>query len=122
MSAFNWIEFKGVCTVCHKATRICAQTHIVASFNGDSRGRFSGRIYRLGQEMLWWQEGHPKRNFWGDGDQLISTEAHPVRECCYATCVPDDRDLYAIIEFANLRPVKILKIGREENWPASYSK
>jgi hypothetical protein len=122
MSAFNWIEFRGVCQVCRKDTGIRAQTHIAASFNGDSRGRFRGRTYSLGQEMLWWQEGHPERDSWGDGRQLISAEANTIRECCYAVCVPNDHKLYAVIEFANLRPVRVLEIGRDEDWPASYSK
>lgn len=121
MSAFNWIEFKGVCPLCSKITVILAQSHVAASFEGDTRGRFCGHTYRLGQEMLWWQEGHPERDFWGDGDQEISVEEHAVRECCYAECVPNHHKLYAVTEFANLRPTKVIEIGREDDWPASYS-
>lgn len=122
MSAFNWVEFDDGCPVCGETTLIRAQCHLAASFEGDERGRFSGNTYRLGQELFWWDDNREGKPPWYEGGVPVSARVDTVRECCYASCVVRGHNLFAVVEFSNKRATRVIEIGPEEEWPATYRK
>jgi hypothetical protein len=121
MSAFNWIEFDGVCPLCNKQRRIRAQTHLASSYDGDERGRFCDVTYHLGEEMHWWND-FPRRDTWYECEPVHVMGNGDIREACYAKCIALDHELFAILEFNNFTPRKVIEIGPEAEWPAGYLK
>ena len=68
--------------------------------------------------MPWFPRGHREYDSWcGEGDLWTVDDA---REASYATSQSCKAELYAVIQFAELTPVKILKIGFESDWPEGY--
>lgn len=43
-----------------------------------------------------------------------------AREACYAKCQSCKAELYAVLQFSEFTPVKILDIGFETEWPEGY--
>ncbi len=120
MGAYNHITIHETCPGCGKESDILIQTHIASSFDGNDIGRFCFRKYSLGEKMAWWTKDHKLHDTWkqdANGNNLPE-----VHEACYSTCEICQVDLYAVIVFKNLVPVKILEIGLEENWPDAYTK
>jgi hypothetical protein len=120
MAAFNWLEFEATCPVCHRSGTIRAQTHVAASYDGDSTGRFHNREYRLGERMAWWAPDDRRYAAWCDDAQPAPPDGH--REACYASCTNADCQLCAVVEFAALMPLRVLELCAEEDWPEGYTK
>lgn len=118
MAAFNWIETEMTCPACHEHATIRCQTHIASDFGGDETGRFCHRVFKIGDRMPWYPEGHPEYDTWCfEGDPWTVEDA---REACYSTCQKCQEDLFAVIQFSNFTPIKLLDVGLEENWPKEY--
>jgi len=123
MAAYNWINIDAMCPSCNKVVSIRCQTHIASDFGGDENGRFLHREYQLGDKMAWWPEDHKRflnwREEWrGDSGNLQSDQAV---EACYAYCENCEAKLCVVIQFENLRPVEVIRITLEEDWPDGYS-
>ena len=124
MGAFNWIDIRDKCPKCGEHAEIHCQTHIASDFDGDLRGRFHDRHYRLNQAMWWWDFNHEKHDDWRvDGNRGGGrSEAGYDEECCYSTCQSCGAQLYVVIRFRKNVPEKVLGTGLEENWPDEYYK
>ena len=59
MAAFNYLVLEVNCPACGQLTTLRAQTHMASDYDGDERGRFMNREYRLGERMWWFSEGSP---------------------------------------------------------------
>ncbi|HVB17548.1 MAG TPA: hypothetical protein VNF04_13510 [Stellaceae bacterium] len=122
MAAFNWVRFDAVCPVCRERASIRAQLHVAAAFEGDARGRFCNRTYRLGEKLRWWDPAHKDFGDWKIGGEPGGVLAGTVLECCYAYCMRCARELYAVIEISDLMITKIVEIGPEASWPSVYAR
>ena len=122
MSAYNWISFDSDCPVCQRDTTIKAQTHVASDYDGDDSGRFHDRLYRLGETMRWWPEQHPRFSEWKNEGFPNRSERRgdECEEACYARCEACGAKLCAVIEFRRMSPVRILKLGLEDDWPDGY--
>ena len=72
--------------------------------------------------MRWWPESDPRRDTWAELAAPAPGRGDVARECCYARCQAHGHALYAIVEFLDLRPVRVLEVGIEENWPPSVER
>ncbi len=122
MGAFNWVAVETTCLDCGENVEIRCQTHIASDYDGDERGRFHDREYRLNEAMFWWPVGHPKFGSWRVDGTLFPMEESPEydRECCYADCPTCGAELYAVLRFHENRPVELIGTGKVENWPSGY--
>lgn len=120
MAAFNWVEISSICPTCSARTSIRAQSHVAASFENDSQGRFCLQEYKVGDRMRWWRKGENKYEEWKASAQNVAADHQSVQECCYASCVAKGDRLFVILEFSDLIVKKVIEIGKEENWPAQY--
>ncbi|WP_157603835.1 hypothetical protein [Rhizobacter sp. Root1221] len=120
MSAFNWIEAPCICPACRTSAMLRAQTHVAASFQGNGQGRFSGRTYRLNESLAWWPPTDPRYLSWQEG----CDPAHRplIEEACYAECLSCHAELCAILEFNDLKAVRIIQASVEPEWPAGYQR
>jgi hypothetical protein len=118
MSAFNWIEASCRCPACKAGATLRAQTHVASSFDGTEQGRFSGRTYRLGEQMAWWPSESPLHAAWLEGRD----PAHrPLAgEACYAECQRCHAELCVVVEFEDLKPVRIIQVSLASEWPVGY--
>jgi hypothetical protein len=121
MAAFNWIEIEGACPCCGQQGIIRCQTHVASDYDGDATGRFHERSYRLGERMAWWPPGHPSYEHWREASEPGRPEGETVEAAC-ATCGSCAAELYAVLRFRDLRPVEVLKLGPERDWPPGYSR
>jgi hypothetical protein len=120
MSAFNWVIFELTCPVCHMNGIIQAQTHIAASYNGDSTGRFHDRKYHIGERMAWWPPDDPNYADWCNNGQCI--QADRAREACYASCMSSGCKLCVVLEFVSLVPIRVIELLAEVDWPEGYGR
>jgi myo-inositol catabolism protein IolC len=120
MSAFNWVKFYAICPKCCELAHIESQCHVASSFEGDEMGRFCNNVYRIGEKMRWWKINNVHWKPWAEIDGSIREEDSFIKECCYSTCCNCNADLYSIIAFEDITPVKVVDVGMEENWPADY--
>lgn len=120
MAAFNWIVCDYNCPKCGTFTSIKAQCHVASSFDGDERGRFCDRVYRLGAEMVWWPKSDSRWNNWTEGGRPEGDDS--LHECCYAECTNCGTDLYAVIVFLPIKPVSIWEVGLEDDWPPKFKR
>jgi hypothetical protein len=121
MAAFNNILIRAHCPSCSRLATILCQTHVASSFTGDHTGRFCLRNYWIGEKMAWWPKDRPEYAGWrcvGEPNQ----ESECALEACYAFCNYCKGDLYAVIQFKALTPVRVIAIGPESEWPSIYSK
>ena len=118
MSAFNYIEATCICPACKTEATLSAQTHVASSFSGDERGRFAGRTYRLGEPMAWWNANDPRHASW----QESCDPAHRPRlgEACYTECTRCHAELFAIVEFEDLKAARFVRVSHASEWPAGY--
>lgn len=121
MSAFNWIVFDYFCPNCKTHSIIKAQCHVASTFMGDEFGRFCDNEYKLGQKMRWWYQEKIEDNSWMPKDTL-KIDSNTVQECCYSKCLKCQVDLYAVIIFKDITPIKVEQIGLESDWPDGYYK
>lgn len=122
MAAFNRVTFDAMCPCCGMVSLIKAQFHIASSFEGDNRGRFCNRNYRLNDEIIWWTESDIKWSKWSEGGNQNDEWVNTIQECCYAECTNCGAGLYAVIEFCPVKPIAIIQIGSEDNWPLNFNK
>jgi hypothetical protein len=122
VAAFNWVEFESQCPVCSQNTKIRVQCHIAASFEGDDRGRFCRKNYRVGEKLHWWHSNHENYRKWGIGGQSTGGNPRSVLECCYASCVASGDKLYVVLEITDLEIRKVHEIGPDQDWPVAYPK
>ena len=122
MSAFNWIKFKQRCPNCKELAEIKAQSKMASSYDG-LEDRFHDKEYSLGDTMKWWNENDIRYNEWIVSNQkkIINSKIE-VRECCYSMCASCKSNLYAVIEFSNISPTKVIELGMEEEYPNEYCK
>jgi hypothetical protein len=118
MGAFNWVTFESTCPACGTKTRIRAQTHIAASYDGDSSGRFHDRPYGLDVVMAWWRRGDRRFDSWTDSADPGHLPS--IREACYSDCQDCKADLCAVLEFQDLRATRVVLISLEAAWPEGY--
>src|SRR5882672_2539214 len=104
MSAFNDLQFEGVCPACGVNCGLAAQFHCASSFDGDDTGLFCHRSYRVGEDIAWWPRQHAEYDSWIDEATVALLYDDAVRQCCHTTCVTCLSDLYAVLEFI---PVKV---------------
>jgi hypothetical protein len=122
MSAFNWIVFDDICPACGQHATIEAQTHTAAAYGGDDSGRFHDRCYGIGQVLAWWPPSDPRYDQWRNRPMTRVGDDGRVLECCYATCRFCGAELWTIVEFVDLVPVRVIASGKEENWPDNFPK
>lgn len=111
-----------MCPHCGAAAVIKAQCHVASTFQGDERGRFCNNTYQLNQDMIWWSEDDPRWPQWTDGGELANGKTDLIDECCIAHCETCNTDLFAVITFEPIKPVKLKQLGLERDWPSSYKK
>lgn len=115
MAAFNYIEFNYMCPNCFSHSKMKAQTHIASDYEGDETGRFMERTYQLGEKMAWYDVYSEEYIDWMTWGKPINNQ--PVTEYCHTSCMSCQRDLYSLIEFQDITPVKIIEIGLKEKSP-----
>jgi hypothetical protein len=124
MGSFNWITFDAICPACQEFSKITAQTHMCSDYNGDGRGRFHDQFYKLGEKMWWWEKSDSRYKQWQEGDDRLYknfTINDDASECCYSSCSLCSKNLYAIIKFVACTPMKLIKLGLENDWPEDYT-
>lgn len=124
MSAFNWIDFEDICPACGQKAQIRAQTHMASDYDGDAGGRFHDESYQFGQTMRWWNVDHASYKDWKNGNRANQLKVPDTveHECCYATCLLCDANLFAVLEFHECVPLRSTKLGKESDWPDEYLK
>ena len=129
MGAFNWVEFEAECPVCKQTGLLRAQTHVASDYDGDDRGRFCHRVFRVGDRMFWWDEKDPKYKEWKDSNWMDpETTAKEYAkdastECCYTYCTMcGSEDLFAVVHFQSLTVSKISQVGLESDYPELFGK
>lgn len=121
MAAFNWISIDDACPSCGQRGTIRAQTHVASDYGGDERGRFHDREYRLGDEMVWWPAGHPQFTAWKLGNAVHPpTDPDDDEEACHAAWRACGAELFVVLEFHDRRPTRVIQVGLERNWPATF--
>jgi hypothetical protein len=120
MGAYNWIVINRVCPKCKLQGLIKCQTHFCSDYGGDVTGRFHDREYLLGEKMAWWGREDPRHSVWANSNHRVLLEKFD--ECCCATCMTCNTNLYVVIEFEDCRPVRVKELGLEEYWPDNYLK
>jgi hypothetical protein len=127
MGAFNYIVVQAHCPACNTDTDIECQCHIASSFNGDERGWFCHKEYRLGEKMLWWPEGDARHSLWCSNDVIdgklveeFVTHGDSSLECCYSECTQCKAELFAVIRFRDIAPVELVEVGLEKDWPEGF--
>jgi hypothetical protein len=80
---------------------------MASDYDGDERGRFMNRDYRLGERMNWFSNTHPDFDTWktwGDnGDR--------IHESCPATCPKCGTELSAEIAFEDVTPIAVTELA-----------
>jgi hypothetical protein len=112
MGAHNRIDHEIVCPSCRRLAVIRIQFHYAASFDGDERGRFCDRWYRIGREP-----SDPR--FAQLNEDGIRDDATPGRilEYCYSRCRTCDAELFAAVAFQDLTILEVLHVGLELDMP-----
>jgi hypothetical protein len=111
MAAFNYLLLEMDCPACGQATMLRAQTHMASDYEGDERGRFMDREYRLGEPMWWFPKDtpdYPDWMTWGTGQV-----ADIVYEVCPACCPLCDSEVYAVVKFKSTTPLLVVANGLE---------
>ena len=117
MGAFNYIRVSGNCPICKKEASILCQTHIASDYDGnDEVGRFHDHIYEIGQKMPWFADD-PET--WITYDEFKIAE-NKAQEGCYSSCESCKVEIYVLLEFENITPVKVIEIGPQESMPNKY--
>jgi hypothetical protein len=121
VGAYNWIVVDATCPACARDVSLRCQTHVASSFDGDARGRFCHRDYRLGEPMAWWPPDSERYSDWRvngrtDGD-MSDTEDE---EACYASCPLCAAKLFVALDFRGPRAERIVVLGLESDWPERY--
>ena len=122
MTAYNSIIIRSRCPSCGKQSEIKCQTHIASSFDGDESGRFCNRIYHIGEKLAWWSKGSKKYDEWRIKGKKDFDNSTIDFECCYASCLSCNAQLYVILEFKDATPTKVVGVGVELDWPQEYLK
>jgi len=121
MSAYNWIKFDEICPTCKEFVGIKAQSKMASSYNGTT-DRFHNKEYRIGDTMKWWTKDDTRYDDWNKSNQMTKLDINSIKECCYSICLSCESKLYAVIEFKNITPTKVVKLGVEANYPNEYYK
>lgn len=122
MGAYNWVDLDATCPSCGRPTTIRCQTHAAASFEGDHRGRFNDRTYRLGERMAWWDRADSRFDEWRVNGRKDGVYPSPLvdEEACYSDCTACKRELYVVLRFADVTPEAVVAIGESASWPSDY--
>lgn len=125
MSAYNEILVNEKCPACNTTSEFTCQTHIASSFDGDNRGRFCCRKYRLNEPMMWWKKSHPEFDSWRvyvDDEYTYKEKSKFEVEPCLTTCPNCSKELYIAIEFEINTPKRVVEIGLESDleWKKFY--
>lgn len=123
MGAYNWINFNFLCPACNNVTTLRSQTHVASDFGG-IEDRFCMKTYHIGEKMAWWPPNDKQFKNWRDDYyfHVHKLAENQEEECCYAKCTICKAELYAVIFFEDITPIKIKAVGLEEHWPEGYSK
>jgi hypothetical protein len=121
MAAYNWIAIEEICPSCRQPSPIRCQTHMASSYNGDETGRFFDRVYKIGDRMAWWPQTHKDFARWQE-DSEPGQPPHHTLEACYSKCENCGAELYAVIRFKDLKPIEVVEVGLESQWPEGYSR
>ena len=122
MGAYNNILLPNVrCPVCGEITDVTAQTHFASSYDGDDTGRFALRTFRLGEAMPWFPKESPKFGDWRKGAvSIVQVGDGRLQECCYSDCQAHGDQLYAVIEFVDMTPVRLVALRAKKDWPPDF--
>jgi hypothetical protein len=119
MGIFNHIEFVGMCPSCAGNRALFrAQCHVATSMDGNEKGIFCCKIYKLGDKLNWYEEDDPRYLSWTLPGRIPQIDGRPneVIESCHAECMDcGANDLSAIILFRDLRSVRIIKVDCDDN-------
>jgi hypothetical protein len=117
MGAYNWIDHEIVCPSCRRLAVIRIQFHYAASYDGDERGRFHDRWYRIGESLCRFEPSDPR--FAQLNEDGIRDDATPGRilEYCYSRCRTCDAELFAAVAFQDLTILEVLHVGPEQDMP-----
>lgn len=123
MSAYNWIATTAPCPRCRRAEKILAQTHVASDYDGDDTGRFHDRTYELGDAMHWWPPSDPRYPEWRANRCDSTRNAVDIDdEACHATCTICSTPLFVLLRFNGPRPIELLALGPEDEWPVGCLK
>lgn len=122
MGAYNWIVIEGECPSCGKRTSLRCRTHVASSYEGDGRGRFYDRVYKLRDEMLWWSDGDSRQPSWRvDGKASFGKDDPSIDyEACHCSCPNCKSSLCAVIKFQRNTPLELVELRSEAEWPEEY--
>jgi hypothetical protein len=121
MAAYNWIIADESCPSCQQRGPVRCQTHIASSYDGDETDRFCDRVYRIGDRMAWWPPGHQAFDLWREDSEPGQPPNRAV-EACYSECGKCGAELFAVIQFEDLKPIAVVEVGLESQWPEGYSR
>ncbi len=115
MGAFNYIQIRGICPECKQETDISCQTHVASDYDGnDEVGRFHDHTYELGQRMHWFESTDKRYLLW---HEYYLVEENVAREACYSECKSCNAEIYVMIQFEDITPVKVIEIGLIQDMP-----
>lgn len=120
MGAFNWIKTQDLCPSCMKKSELLFQTHMASSFDGDESGRFCQNEYLVGEKMRWWSPDSESFAKWIDKYKSVKVSSEEFQECCYGECLTCKSEIFGIISFRNLIPIKLDLVGLEKDWPERF--
>ncbi|HVX90052.1 MAG TPA: hypothetical protein VHC20_00010 [Candidatus Paceibacterota bacterium] len=117
MSAFNLVEIRSTCPACGAFAAIECQAHVAALYDGPYSAIFDLGRHVIGQPFL-----VQPLNIVNIGSWLESVKGKSARECCYAECDVCHAELFAVIEFDEFTPARVVQVGLEVDWPAEYER
>jgi glycogen debranching enzyme len=80
--------------------------------------------YRIGEQMKWWPKDSERYKEWHSetNSKVAVVNNSSCEECCYSECQNCHSELFVVFEFKDCIPLRVLKIGREYEWPADFFK
>jgi hypothetical protein len=115
MSAFNTVILRSQCPVCRQVANLRCQTHVASLYGEDFTGLIEPREYPLGESLVVRAE-HSRRV----AEWLSKMRGKQLSECCYAECELCRAALFAVIDFSELIPVAVRRVGPEADWPTEF--
>jgi hypothetical protein len=117
MSAFNTIVILSQCPACGQVANVKCQTHVASLYAENLSGIIEPREYALGESLVA-KAVHSRRV----AEWLLNVRGEQFSECCYADCEMCHAALFAVIDFSELTPVAVRRVGLEAQWPVEFPK
>ncbi len=124
MAAYNEIVVTLLCPSCMQRSEVICQTYVASSFSGDDSGGFCSKRYCLGDKMNWWKKSDERYLTWRGNGRVHPpiTDEQIDEDCTIGECSNCHAELYVIIQFEDLTPMKVIGYGLESEWPKNYVK